>query len=883
MSNGYSDLVLNNESDVEQKFVLPLLVNPEPIGFGLQPSDFWTKTSIRKILIYKGNKKKLYYPDYAIVIDGLPFVIIEAKAPGEDLEEAAREGRLYATEINSAYPRDFNPCQMVVVTDGNILATYSWDSDEAIVDLKAEDLDLMNEKFAQLLLRLSRRALQKLANSELRRLRSSAKYFKPVHMLGGKTIISETVSDNSFGSNVSIEYKYLFNPDSITDRESVVQNAYVTSKRKQGHVAPIDKLIRAALRSDVCQIDDTAYPQELISQISDIHRAKNEIFLLIGSVGSGKSTFTDYLRLVALNRSLSKKIDWISLNLNKAPLARDRIYDWVLTRAKESIEKLFPDTDFEDLNYLKKIYSTEISKIKRGKAALFSEDSPEHNSAIYAEIDRLQQDKATTLRAIINLQFKATEKLLVIVLDNCDKGNRDDQLLMFEVATWLKEEFSCMIFLPLRDTTYDQYKAVPPLDTVIKDLVFRIDPPLLEKVIYARLNFALREIEVQNSKFSYTLNNGMRVECTRLEVGQYLKSMVATLFQDPLFRRIITGLAGRNIRKGLEILLDFCKSGHVSENEILKVRTAGGDHALPNHLVMKILLKGKRKYYSDAHTNVRSTFHSNESDPLPDPFVRLDILQWLKNNYRIAGPTRMPGYHKVERLIQTLQSRGHSAQTALEQLKELAAAGCVSAESQTADICPDDLVSISPSGFVHLDLVRNINYLSTVAEDLLFRENQAAKAIANNMTGQGKYRADSRQVAISNAKVMMDYLCMYRETHFPGEVSVLSSESSPKLFDLDDLQCFVDRSVENDSHLRTAKQMEEDYPPGTICEAQITSIRDYGFFVEFGAYGRGLIHRSQLQRTGLTVTDFEPGDWISVQVHEYVDERKNFNLKLVPS
>lgn len=883
MSNGYCNLVLNNESDVEQKFVLPFLVNPEPIGLGLRASDFWTKVNIRRLLIDKGSKKKLYYPDYAVVIDGLPFVIIEAKAPGEDLEEAAREGRLYATEINAVYPRDFNPCQIVVVTDGKRLIMYSWDSDEAIVDIATEDIDAMNQKFSQLLLRLSRRALQKLADNELRRLRSSAKYIKPVHMLGGKTIMSETVSDNSFGSNVSIEYKYLFNPDSMSDRESVVQNAYVTSKRKQGHVAPIDKLIRAALRSDGCQIDDTAHPHEILGQLADIHRAKNEILLLIGSVGSGKSTFTDYIRLVALDRPLSKKIDWINLNLNKAPLARDRIYEWVLSRAKEAIERLFPDIDFDDLSYLKKIYATEIAKVKRGKAALFLESSLEHRNAIYSEIDRLQNDKAATLRAIINLQFKTSEKLLVIVLDNCDKGNRDDQLLMFEVATWLKEEFPCMVFLPLRDTTYDQFKNVSPLDTVIKDLVFRIDPPLLEKVIYARLNYALREIEIQNSRFSYTLGNGMRVECTRHEVGRYLKSMVATLFQDPLFRRIITGLAGRNIRKGLEILLDFCKSGHVSENEILKVRTAGGDYAFQNHLVMKILLKGKRKYYSDAHTNIRNAFYSNESDALPDPFVRLDILQWLKDNYRIAGPARTLGYHKVEKLIQILQSRGHSAHTALAQIKELAIAGCVSAESQTADISMEDLISISPSGFVHLDLVRNINYLSTVAEDVLFRENQVAKTIANNMTGQGKYKADSRQAAISNAKEMMNYLCSYRESHFPGEVSLLSSESSQRLFNLDDLHSFVDRSIENDPHLRTAKQMEEDYPPGTICEAQITSIRDYGFFVEFGAYGRGLIHRSQLQHAGFTVAEFEAGDWISVQVHEYVDERKNFNLKFVPS
>jgi len=883
MSNGYSNLVLANESDVEQKFIFPLLTNPEPIGLGFHSSDFWTKGDIRQFLVDKGNKKKLYYPDYAVVIDGLPCLIIEAKAPGADLVEASREGRLYATEVNASYPHDVNPCELVLVTDGLILVLYSWDSDNEVLRLKGEDLDSMNQLFSELLGRISKRSLQRLSDSVLKKLRGTAKFFKPTHMLGGKTIISETVSDNSFGSNISIEYRYLFNPDSSEDRASVVRNAYVTSKRKQGHVAPIDKLIRTALQVDFCQIDDTSNPREILEQVSRTNQVKNEILLLIGSVGSGKSTFTDYLRLVALDQPLSKKIEWINLNLNKAPLNRELIYDWVLKKAIESLEQLHTTVDFYDIAFLKKIYAADIARVKRGKAALYAEGSEKHTDIIAAEIDRLQSDKVATLQAIIQYFFNMHEKLLVIVLDNCDKGNRNDQLLMFEVASWLKDNFTCMVFLPLRDTTYDQFKNEPPLDTVIKDLVFRIDPPLLEKVIYARLNYALRQIEVQNGKFSYTLKNGMRVECTRREVGQYLKSMIATLFQDQLFRRIITGIAGRNIRKGLEILLDFCKSGYVSEEEILKVRTTSGEYKIPNQLVMKILLKGKRKYYTDLNSNVRNAFHSEQIDPIPDPFSRLDILQWLKDNYRIAGPSRMQGFHKIDELIRDLQAHGHNEKTILKQIRSLVNAGCISAESQTADVSEDDLICISPAGFVHLDLVKNISYLSTVSEDVLFRENQIAKKIADNISGQGKFNLDSRQSAIANSKILADYLISYRERHFPRNISMLTDERNVKLYDFSALQDYVNQSAENDPHFRTALQIEQDYPIGSIFEAQINSIRDYGFFVEFGAYGHGLIHKSQLTQSKLTVNDFESGEWVSVQILGYSDQRKNFDLKLIPS
>ena len=46
-------------------------------------------------------------------------------------------------------------------------------------------------------------------------------------------------------------------------------------------------------------------------------------------------------------------------------------------------------------------------------------------------------------------------RLLVVVLDNCDKRNRDEQLRMFQLAQWAQSQFKCLVVLPLRDVTFD--------------------------------------------------------------------------------------------------------------------------------------------------------------------------------------------------------------------------------------------------------------------------------------------------------------------------------------------------------------------------------------------------------------------------------------------
>ena len=71
---------LRNESDVEQKLLWPLLTTLPPCGLGFAAADVRTKPDIRSVLIGKGAEQKLYFPDYVVLIAGLPVVVIEAKS-----------------------------------------------------------------------------------------------------------------------------------------------------------------------------------------------------------------------------------------------------------------------------------------------------------------------------------------------------------------------------------------------------------------------------------------------------------------------------------------------------------------------------------------------------------------------------------------------------------------------------------------------------------------------------------------------------------------------------------------------------------------------------------------------------------------------------------
>src|ERR1019366_3680997 len=244
-------------------------------------------------------------------------------------------------------------------------------------------------------------------------------------------------------------------------------------------------------------------------------------------------------------------------------------------------------------------------------------------------------------KSIARYTCAGPEKLLVIVLDNCDKRTRDEQLMVFRVAQWVRTEFRCLVVLPLRDVTFDRHRHEPPLDTALKGLTFRIEPPSFIEVLQARVHLALKEMEATAQtapKLSYVLTNGMLVSYPASDQAVYLASILRSLYaHDRFVRRIMTGLAGRDVRRALEIFLDFCMSGHIGEDEIYKIRYFEGRYVLPLSVVARVLLRMQRRFYDGDKGYIKNLVQCNIDDALPDHFARVAILHWLERRQMLQG------------------------------------------------------------------------------------------------------------------------------------------------------------------------------------------------------------------------------------------------------
>ena len=473
----------------------------------------------------------------------------------------------------------------------------------------------------------------------------------------------------------------------------------------------------------------------------------------------------------------------------------------------------------------------------------------------------------------------AGRSLLILVLDNSDKRLRDEQLLMFEAAQWLQKEFRGLIILPLREETYDNHRGEPPLDTALKDLVFRIEPPLFQKVLQTRVQIALKSIEWKGQKkLRYNLPNGMSVEYSSSDQAFYLASIMRSIFEyDHHVRKLIVGLAGRNIRRALEIFLEFCTSGHIGEDQFLKIKQAQGQHTLPFSLVMTVLLRLNQRYYDSNHAYLKNIVSADERDERPQYFIRIMILRLLKAAKEKSGSNRLRGYVAVRDIANSLFTYGVDIKQLFREIEALAVGLCILSEDfRTIGLAEHDLVAISPAGFVHLEMMSNVYYLAAIAEDTWFQDKESAERITNRIRVIGHHY--DAATTLSNALQVVELLT--RESRQELMSYNIISTASASLLDMSDMAGGVDayeRTVADPQWIGATKR----FPVGTVFDGVIVGVVNYGVFVELAPAIKGLVHVSTFDEKLLSRFDKRKGDIVKVSVLDIDEVRLKASLRFV--
>lgn len=189
----------STESDVEQKFLFPLLTHPSFLA--IPAKAILTKKSMGVLsFVEKTTLPRNYVPDYVVFFHGLP-------VPDVPVRKAIEEARLYADTLNKQFPSKVNPIEVVVGCNGRELAVGPVDTNAADI-FSVNDLVVGSAKLQELKKKLGVERLNTIG--ELHKNRTAAiAQIKPAKILNPQ-IFLDRVKPNALAPYLTPLYEMFF-------------------------------------------------------------------------------------------------------------------------------------------------------------------------------------------------------------------------------------------------------------------------------------------------------------------------------------------------------------------------------------------------------------------------------------------------------------------------------------------------------------------------------------------------------------------------------------------------------------------------------------------------------------------------------------------------
>jgi predicted type IV restriction endonuclease len=412
------------------------------------------------------------------------------------------------------------------------------------------------------------------------------------------------------------------------------------------------------------------------------------ICLLLGGVGSGKTTFVFRFFNVVLIEEEREKVKWFYVDFKNAPSDEKCIRDYIFKSIFEDFKRKYSEL------FLKCLDKTKIEK---------AEPTFEHIKAM--------------LSALRDEGF-----VLSLVVDNVDQHIFQSSTFhesVFIEANNLSKELKTITIMTLREESFYKSSTGGPFDAYYIEQ-YRIMPPDLQSLLLLRLKYVQRKLKLPKTELQKWLCVGTTYNPPLDMISSFLASIEFTLEQKANrgVVRFVSGTSGGNMRRALELFANFLVSGNTKVKEIVETRNKVADtYIIAEHQFIKSIVLGNYRYYSKNSSYLMNIFDINQSF-YQSHFLRLKILSFAEDQISVDSEYGS-GFISINRLTEVGSEISITRQALEDALGLLARYSLIELNTRSKD----DLKSashfkITDSGVFFLRLLsRRFVYLDLVLAD----------------------------------------------------------------------------------------------------------------------------------------------------------------------
>ncbi|MEY2565426.1 MAG: hypothetical protein QOH88_3619 [Verrucomicrobiota bacterium] len=369
-----------------------------------------------------------------------------------------------------------------------------------------------------------------------------------------------------------------------------------------------------------------------------------QIVFVIGGIGVGKSMFIKRFFRISADESLRAKMTYLYVDFRNPTTDPTKVDRMILQKLRAAIVELHGQSagdettkyDFESGEALEQIFWPQMQRFHRGpEAELKALDEKDWQKARLSRLCALRDDDLQFVRGAVRVLKERYHRYIVIIIDNADVCAEEYQKAVYLYARTLLQELNAPLVVALREEWYWHFNRGGGPASAFQDMVFHVPSPRARDVLGKRLDYSIELIQKRKTAAPKFHIYAMTVEAE--SIVKYLEILKQGLIQSDEVGSFYECLANKSVRRGLDIFLDFVRSGHTQADTYLTALVTEGDYRIAFHQFFKSVTRSNYAYYSEVNSRLPNVYQL-EGRVHRSHFHRLNLLRYLYNQRKFRNP-----------------------------------------------------------------------------------------------------------------------------------------------------------------------------------------------------------------------------------------------------
>ena len=485
---------------------------------------------------------------------------------------------------------------------------------------------------------------------------------------------------------------------------------------------------------------------------------RGELFLLLGGIGSGKSTFLKRYQKTIGKTLLDEKSLWFLVDFIRPP-DEPMMEHFVWSKVLDDLRSRYKHHECEKKKYLKEVFADDIAALELNVLSGFKEGTHKYETELSKYLHEWTSDLSRYVPKLVQVTCKRLGLKPVLFIDNVDQLSPDYQAKIFLLAQHVTGAMSSISIVALREESY--YTAnMRRTFTAYSTRRFHIASPLFKPMIANRIEYALKRLEKQQEDDQIT----PREEYRRQSIVDFLKIVEGGILENVRIGRFIQSLCYGNMRLALEMFSTFLVCGTTDVGKMLNIYGRDGWYNIAYHEFVKAIMLEDRSYYKDEASKIGNIFNVG-SEPNSSHFTSWRIILSLLEHRGVSSPEGI-GYLELSRMVVAFENVFDNVQDFLAAMNRMVRRHLIEPNTRSPESVKDaSHVRVTSAGWYYIrHLVPTFAYLDLVLQDTPLNDPSLEKQLrqsvydVNNLPDEEDQKLERVRSRFKRVELFLDYL-----------------------------------------------------------------------------------------------------------------------------